>query len=160
MIWTVIAAVASLVAAACALQAVMQTAQLRREARQQILADALIAMMNATEKNPGHGKDPDWDRRVLDAVHQVQRATGLALLGLSAEIKEPVLYLLDPANQRDTYRMFMYASKAYDQMRVENGGEPILPEDAEPEAHSLLVLVLKRLLLRASVRLRRVALKP
>ena len=58
MIWTVIAAVASLIAAACALAAVRQTVQLRREARQQVLADTLIAMINATEKNPGHGKDP------------------------------------------------------------------------------------------------------
>jgi hypothetical protein len=154
--WNVIAAVASLLAAACALQAVRQAGQLRREARQQILADALITMINATEKNPGYGADAVWDERLLNAVHQVQRATGLALLGLAVDIKEPVLGLLDPPNQKDTYLMFQLATKAYDEMRVENGGEPILPE---PSGQSLVTQIFKRLLVRASERLRRVALR-
>ncbi len=157
--WTVIAAIASLVAAACALLAVRQTTRLRREARQQILADALITMINATEKNPGNG-DPVWDARVIDAVHQVQRATGLALLGLSAEIKEPVLGLLDPPNQTDPSLLFLYATKAYEELRVENGGQPIGAQSGQPQAESLVGLWFKRLLLRVSELLRRAALKP
>ena len=148
MVWTVIAAVASLIAAACALAAVLQAAQLRREGRLQILADALIAMMNATEKNPGFGQDPEWDARLLDAVHQVQRATGLALLGLSAEIKKPVLDLLHPPNQTDTYLMFMLATKAYDEIRVENGGRPISADP--PEEQSLVTMAFKRQLARTA----------
>jgi hypothetical protein len=76
----------------------------------QIRADALIAMISATEKNPGHGKDQFWDARVIRAVFQVERATGLSMLGLSAEIKEPVLELLDPSNHKSPDRLFMAAT--------------------------------------------------
>lgn len=152
-----IAAIASLAAAACALIAVRQTAQLRRDARQQILADALIDMINATEKNPGYGVDPVWDDRMLGALHKVQRACGLAVLGLSAAIKEPVIGLLEPSNQKNPDRMFMYATKAYEEMLAENGVRLTGPE---VDGNSTLEIVAKRVVLRLSEALRRYAAKP
>lgn len=154
MIWAVIAAVASLVAAACALRAVEQTARLRREARQQILADALIAMISATEKNPGYGADSSWDARVIGAVSQIERATALSLLGLSADIKESVLVLLDPPNQKDVALLFMAATKAFDEIRVENGGAPIAPKPGPDESQALATVMFKRWLLKVSDKLR------
>lgn len=151
MVWTVIAAIASLVAAACALAAVRQAAQLRREARQQILADALIAMISAT------GTAPSADPAVTDAIRQIERAAGLSLLGLGAQVKESILGLLDPKNHDNPPRLLMYATKAYEELMVENGGLPIFSNpDAhtDPDTHSLVTQVLKRLLLRASERLR------
>lgn len=156
---TLVACVASVFAAGFALVTIRQTAKLRHEARQQILADALITMINTTEKNPGHGQDPTWDARLLDAIHQVQRATGLSIIGLSAKITEPILGLLDPPNQEDPYLMFMYATKAFDELRIENGGEPI-GQSQEPQANATAVLAFKRLLLRVSEWLRRAALRP
>jgi hypothetical protein len=159
LIWAVIAAVASLVAATRALKAVAQTAQLRREGRQQILADALIAMISATEKNPGWGKDRFWDARVIRAVFQLERAAGLSLLGLSAELKEPVFELLDPAIHQNPHRMFMAATRAYDEMRVENGGTPITPSSGPGESQALVIVIFKLWLLKASDKLRRFAQK-
>lgn len=154
MTWAVVAAVASLVAAACALRAVAQTAQLRREARQQVLADALIAMISATEKNPGYGEDPFWDARVVSAVSQIERATALSLLGLSAAIKESVLALLDPPNQKNVDLLFMAATKAFDEIRVENGGAPIAPGPGPDESKAFVTAIFKRWLLRVSEKLR------
>jgi hypothetical protein len=159
VIWTVIAAVASLVAAACAMRAVAQTAQLRQEARQQVLADALIAMISATEKNPGYGKDHFWDARVIRAVSQVERATALSLLGLSAEIKEPVFELLDPSNHKNPDRLFMAATKAFEEMRLEKGGAPIAAQLEPGKSQALVKVIFKRWLLKASDKLRSFAQK-
>lgn len=121
MLWAVIAAVAALIAAACALATVIQTARLRRDEHLRTLADALITMISATEKNPGHGVDSTWDARVAEAVRQIERASGLSLLGLSAQITEPFLDLLDPTNQEDPQKLFVHATRAFEQLLAEEG---------------------------------------
>jgi hypothetical protein len=127
VLWTVIAAVASLIAAGCALATVRQTVKLRREAQLQTLAEALMAAISASEKNPGHGKDPVWDARLADAVRQVERVAGLSLLGLSPKITESLIDLLDPAIRQDPDRMFLRASRAFEELLAENGVKPIGP---------------------------------
>lgn len=131
MVWTVIAAAASLVAAGCALATVRQAAQLRREERLRTLAEALIAMVSATEKNPGHGIDAGWDARVAEAMRQVEQAAGLSLLGLGAAITEPFLDLLDPMIRDDPPRLFLHATRAFQQLLAENGVKPIDPSNPD-----------------------------
>jgi hypothetical protein len=135
VLWTVIAAVASLIAAGCALATVRQTVKLRREAQLQTLAEALMAAISASEKNPGHGKDPVWDARLADAVRQVERVAGLSLLGLSPKITESLIDLLDPAIRQDPDRMFLRASRAFEELLAENGVKPIgSAPDKDPPA--------------------------
>jgi len=135
VLWNVIAAVASFLAAGCALATVRQTVTLRREAQLQTMADALMAAISASEKNPGHGKDPVWDARLADAVRQVERVAGLSLLGLSAKITEPLIDLLDPAIRQDPDQMFLRASRAFEELLAENGVKPIgSPPHKDPSA--------------------------
>src|SRR5690348_589623 len=96
LLFAFVAAVASVVAALAAVQAVRLTRLTRDEDNARRLAEALIAVMTAAENYPKTlGAAAGRDEAFNSAIDQLKRATALSILGLSADVSEPVLALLE-----------------------------------------------------------------
>jgi hypothetical protein len=118
--WTVIATVAASIAAVAALITVRQAASYRNETRRQTLADAIIAVVSATELDlapdePGYS---DWQRRVAEAGRQLDRAIVHSMLGFVSrnDITETMTKMMEPAAKAEPHLMFMLGTRALQEM--------------------------------------------
>lgn len=122
MFWTVVAALAALVAAVAALVTVWLTIGYRREERLRNLAEALIAVVSAAEDHPKHPGtvSPAADAHLREALRQLDRVVALSLLGLSAQISDPVLQLMEPSVRTDPQRVFALGTRAFERLLAEH----------------------------------------
>ena len=120
MVWAVIATVASAIAAVAALTTVVQSNAAKQEARRQTLADAVLAIISASEKHPGpdHPETAEWDSRLAEAGRQLDRAAIHSILGFGPgnAISMAILELMDPKVRADPTDTFMYGTKALQEM--------------------------------------------
>lgn len=120
VVWTVVATVAACIAAVAALLTVWQTVAYRSDARRQTLADAVIALISASEKHPGPSAPDhaDWDRRLADAGRQLDRAVAHSILGFASkrDVSKAILELMDPEIRANPTKTFAYATMALQEM--------------------------------------------
>jgi hypothetical protein len=123
MVWSVIAAVASVFATIAALATVKLTVGYRREERLRVLAEALTNVVVAAEDFPGFSDRVALvaaSKQLTEALRQLDRVAALSLLGLSAQISEPIIALMDPSVRRKPKLAFALGTQAFERLLEEH----------------------------------------
>lgn len=122
LLFAAIAAVASVIAVFAAIYTIGLTRQSQQEDRVRRLAEALIAVMTASEDYPGGGNvgGPVGRYEPFDeAIRQLKQTVALSILGLSADVTEPLIDLLKKNAWRHPNIALFNAHKAFESLNTQ-----------------------------------------